>query len=68
MRSQEFSVAKKRSFKLLSMLSGWKSSGRPGHALALSDRHMLRDIGLEPGDAARMAGRPFWDTPTNWKI
>jgi uncharacterized protein YjiS (DUF1127 family) len=32
-------------------------------ALSQLDERLLRDIGLNEGDAAREAARPFWDIP-----
>jgi len=41
----------------------WRALARERRALATLDPRLLRDIGLDAGDAAREADRPFWDAP-----
>jgi len=36
-------------------------------ALAALDDHLLRDIGLTPGQASHEAARPGWDAPRHWR-
>lgn len=38
----------------------WEQRRRSRRALATLDAHMLRDIGLTPGVAARETEKPFW--------
>lgn len=41
----------------------WRALARERRALAALDPHLLRDMGLDAGSAAREADRPFWDVP-----
>ncbi len=41
----------------------WRALARERRALATLDPRLLRDLGLDAGDAAREADRPFWDVP-----
>ena len=38
----------------------WIARGEQRHDLARLDDHLLRDIGVTPGEAAREAAKPFW--------
>ena len=44
-------------------LATWIAVARERSQLARMDTHMLRDMGIDPADAAREAARPFWDLP-----
>jgi uncharacterized protein YjiS (DUF1127 family) len=46
---------------LVLRLLRWQELARERRALAAMDDHMLKDIGLTRADAAREAGRWFWD-------
>lgn len=48
---------------LVGLLRSWLETQRSRQQLARLDTRMLDDIGITPGDAAREAGRPFWDVP-----
>jgi len=48
---------------LLRRAALWRALARERRALATLDPHMLRDMGISEGDAAREAARPFWDAP-----
>ena len=48
---------------LLRRLAVWRALARERRALATLDPHLLRDMGLDAGAAAREAERPFWDVP-----
>lgn len=39
----------------------WIETAKGRRALARLDARLLRDIGIDPYDAAREARRPFWD-------
>ncbi len=39
---------------------------RSQQRLGLLDNHMLRDIGLTPGQASLEAERSCWDAPAHW--
>ena len=38
----------------------WAARARQRHDLAELDAHLLKDIGVTPGAAAREATKPFW--------
>jgi uncharacterized protein YjiS (DUF1127 family) len=38
----------------------WCARGRQRRDLAELDAHLLKDIGVTPGQAAREAAKPFW--------
>ena len=40
-----------------------RSVSRERRQLARLDRQALKDLGIDPADAAREAARPFWDLP-----
>ncbi len=42
------------------IVSAWQQRMRARRALSRLDKHMLRDIGLDPMTAEREATRPFW--------
>lgn len=42
------------------LLAAWNQRRRTRIALAKLPPHLLRDIGLSAGDAAREAEKPFW--------
>jgi len=41
-------------------LSLWFARSSQRHDLAALDTHLLKDIGVTPGQAAREAAKPFW--------
>ncbi len=43
------------------ILKVWARRARTRRRLAGLDRHLLRDIGVDPMRARREAERPFWD-------
>jgi uncharacterized protein YjiS (DUF1127 family) len=45
---------------LLHSVSRWFARSRQRRDLAELDAHLLRDIGVTPGEAAREAAKPFW--------
>lgn len=47
-----------------SMLGMWIARARERRALSKLDSRLLRDIGVDPADAAQEAARPFWEGPS----
>lgn len=45
---------------LVRTVSRWLARSRQRRDLAALDAHLLRDIGVTPGEAAREAAKPFW--------
>lgn len=41
-------------------LALWFGRHRQRHDLAALDAHLLKDIGVTPGEAKREAAKPFW--------
>ncbi|MDA7426771.1 DUF1127 domain-containing protein [Thalassococcus lentus] len=50
------------------IVSQWAAVARQRRALAQLDETALRDVGINPREAASEAARPFWDAPSNWRI
>lgn len=46
-------------------IRAWMQVARERAQLAEITGEQLRDIGVDPADAAREAARPFWDLPRN---
>lgn len=44
-------------------LRRWLRVKRERRLLAARDERMLRDVGLDRGEALREVARPFWDAP-----
>ena len=42
------------------MVTKWDINRRTRRTLSALEPHLLRDIGISPGDAAQEAARPFW--------
>jgi uncharacterized protein YjiS (DUF1127 family) len=45
---------------VVGMVLSWQRRHRARASLARLDAHMLRDIGLSPGDARAEMSKPFW--------
>jgi uncharacterized protein YjiS (DUF1127 family) len=45
---------------VLRALQTWAKRHRSRHSLAQLDDHMLRDIGLDRGEAQQECAKPFW--------
>lgn len=52
---------------LPSRMTGLSALARSRRSLIHLDDHLLRDIGLERGEALAEAARPLWDAPSHWK-
>jgi len=46
--------------RLVSTLECWQERRRQRRALAALSNAMLKDIGVERGEALRESGKPFW--------
>lgn len=46
--------------RMLAVIGAWAERRRQRRALAELPRHLLRDVGLSPGDAWAEARKPFW--------
>lgn len=51
----------------IAQLERWRQLARQRRELAQLSDAMLRDIGLNRGDALRESQRPFWDDPLTRK-
>lgn len=45
---------------LIATIATWRQRSRARLALAQLDRHILRDVGIDPAIAAFEAAKPFW--------
>jgi uncharacterized protein YjiS (DUF1127 family) len=43
-----------------SQLSAWRERSRQRRELSGLSPHLLKDMGIDPADAAQEAGKPFW--------
>lgn len=53
-------TATRQGLALTRRLARWVEAHRSRKALALLDRHLLKDVGLESATARSEAQRPFW--------
>lgn len=49
--------------EIVARFARWGRLRAERNALANLDQRLLRDIGLDPAEAAHEADRPFWDEP-----
>ena len=52
-----------RGMRVTLPLGAWVRVTRERRQLARLDEQRLRDLGIDPAEAAREASRPFWDLP-----
>lgn len=52
-----------RALRVTLPLGAWVRVARERRQLAQMDERRLRDLGIDPAEAAREAARPFWDLP-----
>lgn len=58
-----FSLPEFRALKVSLPLGRWVQVARERRALAGLGERQLRDLGIDPVEAAREAARPFWELP-----
>lgn len=44
----------------IAQLGAWRERSRQRRELSGLSLHLLKDMGIDPADAAREAGKPFW--------
>lgn len=62
-RTPALSLPAFRPLKVSLPLRAWLQVAHERRQLAAMSARELRDIGIDPADAAREALRPFWDLP-----
>ena len=59
-------AAPRSPFSLIRALRRMFALSRQRHSLATLPDHLLEDIGLSAGEAAKEAERAPWDVPAHW--